>query len=406
MAGAILLYGASGFSGRLIAAEAKKQGMSRSGASAFRMILAGRSASALKPVAEANDMDVRVFSLADPITIRNGLAGIDVVINAAGPMEDTAEPLLEAAIATPCAYVDINGEVEVYLSLRARAQRDDAKSAVIVSGAGASGGVAAVMVDLALAAIATTSAASSDYGAIRVAHTKEFFVSRGSVATILRVLTHQVMVVRSSAAAADGCACCPPPSGAAAMKPANVPVGALERIFDFGALALNEGGRRTGSGFSIVDTLAAWDAALQHSVSVKTIESYEAMGALGRIGYQVVANVPLFFGLPGVQSAAQMAVNLFPEGPTSAEMDAERHAVVIEIDDAFGAHLVDWRLETPNVYRLTAQLAVAAAVGADAIQQAGGGALGWTTVSKVLGTTLASIGTGPLAGCTLDRRLG
>ena len=406
MARNLLLYGASGFSGRLIAAEAKRQGMARSGANEYRMSLAGRDAAALAPVAAANDMDVRVFSLTDKAVVRSGLTGIDVVLNAAGPFADTAAAVLDAAIAVGCGYVDINGEADVYQALRRRAEASDAKAIAIVSGAGASGGVSAVMTDLALGAIALSPGATHEFGAIRLAHSKEFFVSRGSLATILRALTHQVLVVRSSSATAGGCACCPVNDASDAMAPAFAPVGSLERTFDFGTLPLHDGGRRIGSGFSVVDTLSAWDCAVKRSVTVKTIESYETMGALGRAGYQVAANAPLLFGLPGVQKAADIAVSLFPEGPTSAEMDGERHAIVLEVDDATGAHLVNWRVETPNVYRLTAQLAVAVAVGADGRQKTHAGALGWTTAAEALGLDLTAFGTGALDGCRLDRRLG
>jgi short subunit dehydrogenase-like uncharacterized protein len=63
----ILLYGATGYTGRLIAAEGERCGMSASSPSAAgdRMILAARDGAALQNLADRYGMDFRVFGLDD-----------------------------------------------------------------------------------------------------------------------------------------------------------------------------------------------------------------------------------------------------------------------------------------------------------------------------------------------------
>ena len=57
----ILLYGATGYCGRLIAPEMKLWNDDMPGA--YRMILAGRDATRLKHLADEHELDYRVFGL-------------------------------------------------------------------------------------------------------------------------------------------------------------------------------------------------------------------------------------------------------------------------------------------------------------------------------------------------------
>ena len=108
----ILLYGATGFTGRLIAGEVEKQLIGTQASD--RMILAGRDGERLSRIAAQHRMRYRVFGLDDRDDIVHGLRDVDVVINAAGPFAFTAERLAKAALEADCHYVDINGEVDVY----------------------------------------------------------------------------------------------------------------------------------------------------------------------------------------------------------------------------------------------------------------------------------------------------
>jgi len=101
-----MLYGAYGYTGKLIAQEAKNRGHSP--------ILAGRSAERLLPVAENLDLEYKILELKDDEILMKNLEEIDLVFHAAGPYKYTSEPLVKACLKTSTNYVDITGEVQVF----------------------------------------------------------------------------------------------------------------------------------------------------------------------------------------------------------------------------------------------------------------------------------------------------
>src|SRR5436305_6338450 len=119
----VMLYGATGFSGRRIAAHGKAVMGPGKPYADCRIILAARDGAKLRKVADENGMEFRVFALDDQKKIRKRLHAIDVIINAAGPFAFTGESLTEAALRAGCHYVDINGELDVYCKLDDLAHR-------------------------------------------------------------------------------------------------------------------------------------------------------------------------------------------------------------------------------------------------------------------------------------------
>jgi short subunit dehydrogenase-like uncharacterized protein len=83
-----MLYGANGYSGELIAREAKKRGMSP--------ILAGRSAQAINKLGQELGCATRIFDLTDPATVERHLRGVQLVLLCAGPFSATSQSMLEA----------------------------------------------------------------------------------------------------------------------------------------------------------------------------------------------------------------------------------------------------------------------------------------------------------------------
>lgn len=123
-----LLYGANGFTGRRIAAEAVERGE--------RPILAGRSAAAVKPVAEAAGLDWRVFPLDDPAALDSGLQGVDAVLLAAGPFSATSAPVVDACLRAGIHYLDITGEIPVFEAIFARDAEAAAAGVTLLPGVG------------------------------------------------------------------------------------------------------------------------------------------------------------------------------------------------------------------------------------------------------------------------------
>jgi saccharopine dehydrogenase (NAD+, L-lysine-forming) len=123
-----LLYGATGYTGRLIARRAAARGL--------RPVLAGRSAAKLVPLAAELGLEHRVFALDDGGAIRRGLDGVDGVAHCAGPFARTALPMARACIDTGTPYLDITGEIDVFESLHALGPRAVRAGIVLLPGAG------------------------------------------------------------------------------------------------------------------------------------------------------------------------------------------------------------------------------------------------------------------------------
>lgn len=102
----LLIYGANGYTGEMIARAAAAQGLSP--------ILAGRSGPVIAALAQELACESRVFGLADPPAIAAGLAGCRVVVHCAGPFSATAAPMMAACIAARAHYTDITGEIDVF----------------------------------------------------------------------------------------------------------------------------------------------------------------------------------------------------------------------------------------------------------------------------------------------------
>lgn len=102
--GPIALYGATGYTGRLVAAELAD--------AKADFLISGRSGERLEALAEGleRDVPVRVAQLDDPESLRSLLADCSVVIDCAGPFVRYGEPVLRAAVETSTHYLDTTAE--------------------------------------------------------------------------------------------------------------------------------------------------------------------------------------------------------------------------------------------------------------------------------------------------------
>jgi short subunit dehydrogenase-like uncharacterized protein len=101
-----LLYGANGYTGKLITALATQYDL--------KPTLAGRNEQAIRTLAEQFNFPYRVFTLDDQNQLDKNLEGIDVVLNAAGPFQYTAKQMIESCLRTNTHYLDITGEIPVF----------------------------------------------------------------------------------------------------------------------------------------------------------------------------------------------------------------------------------------------------------------------------------------------------
>ena len=108
----LLIYGAYGYTGRLVVSEALAAGL--------RPILAGRDPDALAAVAARHGLDYRVASLSDPHALDAALVGARAVLHCAGPFIHTARPMVDACLRCGVHYLDITGEMAVFEAIAAR----------------------------------------------------------------------------------------------------------------------------------------------------------------------------------------------------------------------------------------------------------------------------------------------
>ena len=111
MTSRLLLYGATGYAGKLIAALAKSKGL--------ELILAGRNQSSLAAEADKLSLDFRVLGLDNPNVIADSIKDVTAVLNCAGPFSKTAQPLVDACLKTKTHYLDIAGEVPEFKAVAA-----------------------------------------------------------------------------------------------------------------------------------------------------------------------------------------------------------------------------------------------------------------------------------------------
>ena len=106
----IAVYGASGFTGRLVLAELGRRHIDA--------VLVGRNAERLREAAAeigSPTYEVRPATLDDRAALADAFRGCDVVINCVAPFALRGEPVVAAAITAGTSYIDISGE-QLYIN--------------------------------------------------------------------------------------------------------------------------------------------------------------------------------------------------------------------------------------------------------------------------------------------------
>lgn len=143
----LLIYGANGFTGRLIVEECVRRGL--------RPILGGRNAGALEPLARQYGLETRVAPLSLsppsgrprltppgslPATPHEGLLamldGVTVVLHCAGPFFRTSAIMVQACLETGANYLDITGEIAVFEECRNQHTSARQRNVIVLPGVG------------------------------------------------------------------------------------------------------------------------------------------------------------------------------------------------------------------------------------------------------------------------------
>jgi short subunit dehydrogenase-like uncharacterized protein len=123
-----LLYGAYGYTGKLLAAEAVARG--------HRPVLGGRNEAKTAVIARQYNLDHVAFNLDDDDRARRVVADFDLVLHAAGPFIHTAEPMLQACLAGQAHYLDITGEIPVFQTTLSYDAHAHEQGVALISGVG------------------------------------------------------------------------------------------------------------------------------------------------------------------------------------------------------------------------------------------------------------------------------
>lgn len=123
-----LLYGAYGYTGRLIARMA--------GAYQVSLLLAGRNEGEVRRISAQTGFPGIVIDLNDRERLDEALNSCRGVIHAAGPFKDTLKPMVEACIRTGRHYLDINGDIRCFEEIRAYHEDAVRAGVMLLPGAG------------------------------------------------------------------------------------------------------------------------------------------------------------------------------------------------------------------------------------------------------------------------------
>ena len=123
-----LIYGASGYTGKLIVELSIKKGL--------KPVLAGRTESKIKPLADKFGLEYLIFGLDNGAEIVQNIKKFPLVLNCAGPFSRTARPIVEACLLAKTHYLDITGEIEVFEMIKSYDSQAKENGIVLLPGVG------------------------------------------------------------------------------------------------------------------------------------------------------------------------------------------------------------------------------------------------------------------------------
>lgn len=308
-----MLYGANGYTGRLIAEEALARGM--------KPTLAGRGQQTIHALAEELGCPAAAFALDDVDQIARRLAGLRAVLNCAGPFSATAAPMMAACLAAGVHYLDITGEIPVIEAAASLSQRALAAGVALIP---------AVGFDVVPSDCLAAMLAARLPGAVRLelAFTGTGTISPGTARTMLEALP------QGGRARIDGRITPVPP----AWKTIEVPF---------------REGLRPAVSVPWGDVASAW-----HSTGIPNIEVYLAMSARQIRWLRRLRGLIPLLRLAPARGPMRWAIRRFLAGPSAEERRTARGSFWGRVTDANGRS-VEATLLTPSGYQLTVWAALA-----------------------------------------------
>lgn len=314
MSDPLVIYGATGYTGRLIVREALAKGL--------RPIIAGRNAGAVRAMADELGLEGRVASLDDVPGLDAAFAGTRVVLNCAGPFHSRAWPVVDACFRARLHYLDITGEIVVFERLAAMGAAAAAAGITLMPGVGFD-----VVPTDCLAARLKVRLPSATH--LELAFTGGVGLSRGTATTIVEG------IAKGGALRRDG-------------RIVPVPLAYATR-------EINYGHRR------LLSMSVPWGdvSTAFHSTGIPNITVYTAVHPKTLRRLRLARPFAPLLGT-GLAQRLLLARVARIKGPSEAERAAAQSRVWGEVRDAAG-NIAESLLSAPEGYNLTAFTAVAAA---------------------------------------------
>jgi short subunit dehydrogenase-like uncharacterized protein len=295
--GPVAVYGATGYTGRLVAAELKRRGAD--------FVLAGRNAGKLDALAArlGGDIPTAAVPLDDGPGLRDLLEPCAAVIACAGPFTAHGEPVLAAATDAGTHYLDTTGEQPfIELALDAYRRRAERAGSIVVPAMGfdyAPGDMIAAL----------TAAGIEKPDEVVVAYSlRGFGMSRGTMRSGLRIMGSGDVEYR------DG-----------AWRPAS---GSVDRgTFEFPPPVGPQRAIRYPSGEPIT---VPRHVATRTVSSVFSAESVLPSAHLARAAPVFMPAIQLAMRTP-LRRVGELAIDRLPEGPDEESRRATRFMIVCEV---------------------------------------------------------------------------
>ena len=311
MNGTILIYGATGYTGKLIAKAAADQGA--------RPILAGRNLDRVEAVAKPLGLIAQAFDLRDQGRIDAAIRDVSVVLCVAGPFSATSRPLADACLRNRVHYLDITGEIDVFEALAARDAEAKAQGVTLLPGVGFD----VVPSDCLAAHLKRRLPDASD---LKLYLSLGANMSRGTAKTMVEAIAAGTRLRRDGRIVSRDWA-------------------------EAGSCDFGEGEKLTIQ-VSWGDVATAF-----HSTGIPNIEvHFEAFPAIRGLA-RTPAFIKSFLGLRFMQTFLKSQVDRLPEGPSEEARRAGRAILVGQARNEAG-QMVRSRLRTPEGYSLTAAAAL------------------------------------------------
>lgn len=331
----VLIYGAYGYTGKLIVELAVKKG--------YRPAIGGRDEEKTKALARQYDLPYHVFDCKDQQAWDNALKDTELLLNCAGPFSLTIKDILPACLRNKVHYLDITGEIDVFDYVNSF--DEDATKAGITLLPGT--GFDVVPTDC-LAVFLKQQLPDATH--LELAFDSQSGLSRGTALSVLNRF-HQGSASRKNGVIVPN-------------KTASV-----SEIINYG------GQERLSVGIAWGDVFTAY-----HSTGIPNIEVFTGMPPKMFKAMRRASKFGWLIKTWGIQLILKSIVRKKIDGPSSKKRETLRTYLWGKVRNAHGKEIVA-ELETPESYKLTAITALLCVKGV----LEGKVSSGYTTPAKAFG---------------------